>query len=223
MPRWFYFAFLATLTVAAAGATLLLVLPAPAPRQRVGPLTPDPIVADLKPVPAFRLVDQEGRPRDETMLDGRVTVIDFIFTHCPYICPGLTGQMSNAARALADTGVQFVSFSVDPARDTPERLRTYAQEHGADLSRWSFLTGDFGTVQRVCLDTLMFELRQDDTRPIEIEEGGTMPNIVHPPKMVLIGPDRRVLRMYDFNIPEDMDALEARARAAAALVGGGTR
>jgi protein SCO1/2 len=126
--------------------------------------------------------------------------------------------MSNAVRELAGTDVRFVSFSVDPVRDTPERLREYAAEFGADLTRWSFLTGDFEAVRRVCLETLMFDLRQDESLPIEIEDGQTMPNIVHPAKLVLIGPDRRVLSMYDFNIPEDMDALRARARAAAQAV-----
>src|SRR5690606_168937 len=56
--------------------------------------------------------------------------------------PVLTTQMANLHRRIDSPDVRFVSVSVDPATDTPERLREYAARFRADTSRWSFLTGD---------------------------------------------------------------------------------
>src|SRR5437764_231020 len=92
---------------------------APAPASRV--LQPDPASIGLS-VPEFSLTDQDGVPRTQALLDGRVTIIDFIFTHCPFACPTMTMEMKKLADELAGSPVRFASFSVDPARDTPQRL-----------------------------------------------------------------------------------------------------
>lgn len=181
------------------------------------PLKPDRITEGLV-VPAFSLTDQEGRPATEQILDGRVTVVDFIFTNCPFVCPQMTGAMADLAARLKDTPVRFVSVSVDPEHDTPDALREYGRKFNADPARWTFLTGDQETVKRIIHDSLMFELRPDPSRTIETAGGGMMNNITHPSKLVLIGPDRSVLGMYEFAWEEEMNALAERARAAAAAL-----
>src|SRR5690606_9297818 len=119
-------------------------------------------------------------------------------------------------------GVRFVSISVDPAHDTPERMREYAGRFGVDFSRWQFLTGDEATVRRIVHDQLGFDTREDPSEPIELQDGsgGTMSNIIHPTRLFLIGRDRRVLGMYAYDSPEEMERLEAKARAAAAALRG---
>lgn len=178
------------------------------------PLVPDRITAGLS-VPEFTLTAQDGRPATEQVLEGHITVVDFIFTNCPFVCPQMTGAMADVAARLKDTPVRFLSISVDPDHDTPEALREYARKFNADPERWTFLTGDQETVKRIVHDSLMFELRPDLTRTIETADGGTMNNITHPSKLVLIGPDRSVLGMYEFAWEEEMAALTERARAAA--------
>lgn len=218
MPRWLVIAVVAMAALAVASAVMLVTMRDRGSRapERATALTPDPIVTGWAPLPAFRMTDQDGREQTETVLDGRVTIVDFIFTNCPYACPGMTAEMSAAAEALKDTPVRLLSFSVDPDRDTPERLRTFASEHKADLSRWTFLTGPIEQVQKIAGETLMFEVRPDASRPVELADGTTMSNVVHPSKLFLVGPDRRLIAMYEYSIPEDMLALAARARAAAA-------
>src|SRR5262245_23527324 len=54
-------------------------------------------------IPQFRLTDQDGRTVDENIFEGRFTIVDFIFTHCPYACPMMTMAMQDAAKALART------------------------------------------------------------------------------------------------------------------------
>lgn len=101
--------------------------------------TGTPVLATL---PEFHLVDQSGKPFDRSALLGKTHVVNFFFTSCPTSCPLLTRKMRELVRRSdASEAIGFVSFSVDPERDTPERLRAFADSYGADLSRWTFVTG----------------------------------------------------------------------------------
>jgi protein SCO1/2 len=107
---------------------------------------------ESEPAPDFALTDQDGRPVALADLRGKVLLLDFVYTHCPGPCPILTGTHVEVQRALPPDlaeKVYFVSISLDPARDTPEALRAYAKARGADLARWSFLTGDDDAVAEV--------------------------------------------------------------------------
>ncbi len=178
-------------------------------------LAPDPVCEGLA-VPPFSLMDQDGRPATQAMLQGRVTVLDFIFTNCPFVCPGMTMAMSDLAAGLSGTPVRFMSISVDPRHDTPERLREFASGHGVDLGRWSFLTGDPAVIEAIVRGSLQFELQADAARTVGLPDGSTMQNIVHPGKLILVGPDLGVLGIYDPNRPEEMELLKRRARLGAA-------
>ena len=76
---------------------------------------------------AFQLVDQEGRPTDESVLKGKWTAVFFGFTYCPDVCPATLQTLQAATERLgpAADDVQVVFISVDPERDTPAVLRDY--------------------------------------------------------------------------------------------------
>lgn len=102
--------------------------------------------------PAFALTDQQGRRLALADLSGKVVLLDFVFTRCPGPCPVLTGLHVDAQRALPEDlreRAWFVSISIDPEHDDPEALRAYAEARGADLSGWSFLTGEPADVAEV--------------------------------------------------------------------------
>jgi protein SCO1/2 len=104
----------------------------------------DQVAAEGQPAPDFELVDQEGQPRTLASLRGKVLLLDFVYANCPGPCPILTGSHVRAQKVLDDDvrdRVWFVSITLDPARDSPEVLRAYGAKRGADLARWSFLTG----------------------------------------------------------------------------------
>lgn len=102
----------------------------------------------LWPAPEFQLTDQSGGTLSRADLAGKPWVAGFIFTHCTDVCPLITARMgalrdSLAAARLLGRNVRLVSFSVDPARDTPEVLMEYAGRFGGSPpSEWAFLTGD---------------------------------------------------------------------------------
>ena len=99
-------------------------------------------------VPAFTLTNQDGAEfHSDQLLKGKVWVADFIFTNCPGPCKRMSSQMKRVQSELReDSDVRFVSFSVDPERDTPAALADYAKRYGADTTRWYFLTGEKETL-----------------------------------------------------------------------------
>jgi protein SCO1/2 len=99
----------------------------------------------LGTLPEFTFTRQDGSAFGLGQLRGRPFVANFIFTRCPTVCPAFTRRMAHVQRETDDFGekLQLVSFSVDPTYDTPARLAEYAQKHGANPARWSFLTGDY--------------------------------------------------------------------------------
>ncbi|MFI4897730.1 MAG: SCO family protein [Phycisphaerales bacterium JB059] len=174
-------------------------------------------------MPDFQLTDQDGRSVSAEILDGRVTVLDFFFTTCPGPCPGMTAQMAYIQEQTEGTPVRLLSVSVDGDDDTPEVLRAYASSAGADLERWTFLTGNPDDVARIVRDGLKFEISPIEDSPIYDETGAPrigpsgkpLVNIAHPTRFILIGPDRGVIDIGSYNNPADVERLIERAKAAA--------
>lgn len=91
------------------------------------------------------LIDQEGRPFSFARLDKKAVLVNFIFTSCPVKCPTQTRELVSLQRSLPPSlkpRVRFVSLTVDPDRDSAAVLKRYAEALGADLSGWSFVTGN---------------------------------------------------------------------------------
>jgi protein SCO1 len=97
-------------------------------------------------LPYFSLTGADGNDLNADVLEGKVCVASFIFTHCPTICPVMNSQMARLQTRLIDNGmredVRLISFSIDPDRDTPERLTEYAGMVGAERDFWYFATGN---------------------------------------------------------------------------------
>ena len=75
----------------------------------------------------FELVNQDGKPVDQTLLNGKWSVVFFGFTYCPDICPTTLQSLDFAIDRLGPKAkdLQVVFVSVDPERDTPQLIKTY--------------------------------------------------------------------------------------------------
>ena len=94
--------------------------------------------------PGFTLTSQDGGEVSLSDLRGKVVAVTFIYTSCKDTCPLLTAKMAQVQDELGkDFGprIAFLSITVDPEHDAPEVLRHYAQDMGANLAGWAFLTG----------------------------------------------------------------------------------
>lgn len=163
------------------------------------------------PIPEFSLTDQDGRPVDQSVLDGRYTLMDFMFTTCPLWCPGMTQAMRHVQDETAGTGLRLLSVSIDGHHDTPEVLSAYAQNNSADPSRWTFATGEPEVVWALAA-RIGFDVSYDDATPVQRTGSDDTRMINHPTRLLLIGPDRRLLGLYDYLDDADLRDLIQRVR-----------
>lgn len=155
--------------------------------------------------PSFSLTDQDGKPFGSEQLRGKVWIADFIFTHCPGACPVMTMKMSGLQRAVPDRDVHFVSFTVDPERDTPAALKEYGTRFEADPARWHFITGESSALFDVAAGMKL----------TAAPAGKFGPDIVHAEKFLLIDGAGRVRGAYDSTDEQDLKKLAADAAALA--------
>lgn len=102
----------------------------------------DSLHIDVGDVAPFQLTERSERTISRDDLHGKVWIAQFFFRCCSQGCPQTTASMARLQEAFAgDPRVVLVSFTLDPENDTPEELRRYAADHGADPERWLFLTG----------------------------------------------------------------------------------
>jgi protein SCO1/2 len=132
--------------------------------------------------------------------------MDFVYTSCTTVCPVLSAVFSQVQNRLGDElgkDVALVSLSVDPIRDTPQRLKAYAAKHKAQPG-WIWLTGPKPTMDDV-LNGL----------------GAYSPNFEDHPSMVLVGDGRTGEWSRFFGFPstdrlvEQVNALQAARQRAA--------
>jgi protein SCO1 len=101
-----------------------------------------PPLPALGQIPGFQLTAQDGKAFDSRELAGKIWVADFFFTTCPGPCPLMNERMHQIQTKTADlSDVRLVSFTVDPAHDTPPVLDAYSKHFLAQPGRWYFLTG----------------------------------------------------------------------------------
>src|SRR5699024_407254 len=91
-------------------------------------------IAGVMPDMSFELTNEDGNRVDETAYaDDRLTLMFFGYTHCPDICPMTLARLKAAMASLDEdvrNNMNVLFVSVDPERDTPERLKQYTQHFG---------------------------------------------------------------------------------------------
>lgn len=151
-------------------------------------------------VPDFTLTDQAGTAfQSASKLNKKIWVADFIFTNCPGPCPRMSSQMHQVQTALdGNDAVRFVSFTVDPARDTPPVLAAYAQHFEAAPGKWYFLTGAAPDLNRMSRGVFML--------------GNVDGSLEHSTRFALIDGMGRIRGYYLTSEPEAIPTLIADAK-----------
>jgi protein SCO1/2 len=143
------------------------------------------------------LTNQLGKPVSLDQLKNQVIVADFFFTHCGSICPSLTRNIKKMQDAIkppdplseADSPfVHFLSFSVDPVRDSVPVLKKYADKYGVNPDKWWLLTGP----KKEIYDFAMNELKLGVA-----DEPGVDTAFIHTEKMVLLDKHHLVRGYYN--------------------------
>jgi protein SCO1/2 len=151
-------------------------------------------------VPPFQLIDQNNQPFGSAQLLGKIWIADFIYTTCPGPCPMISSRMSEMQKPLEKTDVQLVSFSVDPEKDTPEVLRSYAEKLHARDERWKFLTGDRTTI---------YNLSQNGFKLAATNDASGIP--LHSSRLILVDRSGVIRGYYDATSPDAVTKVLADA------------
>ena len=144
----------------------------------------------------FSLVNQENKPVSWDSLRGKIIIADFFFTRCPTICPSLTRNMKRLAESIhnnkrvgdrTNKKIHFLSFSIDPERDSVERLKAWADRFQINPESWWLLTGD----KQMIYNLIINEMK------VPVEDGHNVDtSFMHTDHFVLIDTNRHVRGYY---------------------------
>ena len=155
-------------------------------------------------LPDFTLTNQDGKQvslHEMVKIDPetgdtipKIVVANFFFTHCATICPGMTSNIKKLQESIRKSEkvgdrtadfVQFLSFSVDPDRDSVAALKKWADRFQINPENWWLLTGDKKTIYDLSLKHMNLSVQD----PQGVDTG-----FFHTDVIVLIDRDR-VVRM----------------------------
>jgi protein SCO1/2 len=147
-------------------------------------------------IPDFNLTNQLGQQVSWDDMEGKVVVADFFFTSCPTICPRLTTNMKRLQESIHNSErvgnreagfVQFLSFSVDPERDSVAALKKWADRFQINPNNWWLLTGDKKEIYDLSLNHMKLGL---------VDGEGIDSNFLHTDYFVLIDRNRNIRGYY---------------------------
>lgn len=140
-------------------------------------------------IPDFEYTTQDDEPLGLQELKGDWWIAYFSYTNCTTVCPRTTANMVNIQDELKKDGYtpRIISFGIDPEYDTPDVLKEYAKDFGADLNTMSFLTGyDFETIRTLSMNTFQASLVE-----------GALEQKSHSYYFYLINPEGEIVKHYD--------------------------
>ena len=156
----------------------------------------DTIYHTIKP---FEFISQDSALITEQYLKDNITIVDFFFTTCPTICPVMSNNMVELQKKWTNIPtIQFLSHTVDPETDTPNKLKRYAKRRGANLSNWQFVTGTKSELYTQGLKSYLVSTQEDVLAP-----GG----FLHSSLFALIDKQLRLRGVYDGTNPSEIDKL----------------
>ena len=145
------------------------------------------------PAPDFSLTERSGKVLVKKNLEGRPWVADFIFTSCAGQCPFMSLEMKKLQTLFSrEKNLRFVSFSVDPQRDTPPVLSEYADRYGAEKEKWFFLTGPQKEINRILAGSFLNRVEEP---------------AMHSTRFLLMDGTGQIRGYYDPSEPEGMRQL----------------
>ena len=146
-------------------------------------------------IPAFNFINQNNEIITNDSLLGNIYVANFFFTSCPTICPIMIKNMAYVQKKLSVyPGIKFLSHTVDPANDTPERMLSYVKKMSSkniiiDLNNWDFITGKKDDLYEIAKSYFV------NVSPDSLAPGG----FLHSEYFVLIDKEGRVRSGIDKN------------------------
>ena len=98
-------------------------------------------------IPIFHYLNEDSIRVTNSDFKNKVWIVEFFFATCPTICPIMNQQLKKLVTQTDNykKHIQFLSFSIDPKKDTPSKLTEFKLRNGIKAKNWAFLTGDEAT------------------------------------------------------------------------------
>jgi protein SCO1/2 len=137
----------------------------------------------------INFINQLGKNVSLNDLHGKIIVLDFFFTRCPSICPGLARNMKRLQDSFTknDSIVQFISISIDPEHDSVQQLRKFADRFNINHDTWWMVTGN----KKEIYDFALKEVRAN------IADPGVDTAFIHTENFFLLDSNRVVRGFYN--------------------------
>lgn len=149
-------------------------------------------------VKAFSFVDQDGETVNNQTFENKIYVADFIFLSCPTICPKMHTELTKVYDTFSiNPDVMFLSHTIDPDRDTVERLKAYTKSNKIS-KQWRFVTGNKDSIYAIATKSYFATAYKDDKEP-----GG----YVHSGGFLLVDKNRFIRGVYDGTNPQETQRL----------------
>ncbi|MVM33323.1 SCO family protein [Spirosoma sp. HMF4905] len=159
-------------------------------------------------IPPFKLIDQDGKVIDQSIVKNKIYVASFFFTRCGTICPRISSQLTRVQDIFINNpDILFLSHTVDPEHDRPAQLKAYAQKYNAIPGRWYFLTGSKADIYNLAMHGYYLP-----TVDAGLKEGKPDETFIHSEKLVLVDKEGIVRGFYDGTDKEDVDRLVLETR-----------
>lgn len=147
----------------------------------------------LSNISDLELIDQHGKTFEVQHLQNKTVLFNFIFTDCGSICPMQTKVLTDVMGELPmdiRSQVRFVSISIDPQNDTPEKMLAFSTALKADVNNWHFLTGKAEHIKTLTTRLLIFN------------EGEENQPQVHRTSLWLVDKQGRMMQRYRGDPPD---------------------
>jgi protein SCO1/2 len=150
-------------------------------------------------IQSFSLINQHGKKFSDNELKNKIYVADFFFTSCLSSCPKMTDNLKQVQDAFKnDNNVNIISFTVDPERDTVQRLNGYANHFNINTNKWNFLTGSKKEIYKLARESFYVSAGDGDGGPDDF---------IHSDKLILVDKQKQIRGYYTGTEKNDVEQL----------------
>ncbi len=140
-------------------------------------------------VSSFIFTNQQNKKISDAYVKNKVWVANYFFTHCTSICPKMTNNLKLVQQVFSkDDAIKILSFTVDPERDSVQRLHEYATLYNVDGLKWQLLTG---------AKKDLYRFARNDLKIVATAGDGDPDDFIHSEKLVLMDRMQRIRGYYD--------------------------
>ncbi len=151
-------------------------------------------------ISSFQFLNQDSVIISEKAINNKIHIANFIFTSCGSICPIMTENLKTVSDNFsADSNIIFLSYSVTPWIDTPEKLKLFKENKGIENKNWHFLTGNKAEIYTLARQSYFAE------EDLGFSKDST--EFLHTEHFILVDAHKKIRGIYNGTLALEMQQL----------------